>query len=228
MPSPATEPIRVEIDSDAAWHKARRLGLGASEAGDVVGLGFHTNVWLWELKTGKREREDLSDVEAVKFGIRMEPVIRETFAAMNPQFDVEYRGRWDMVRDTAHGRPWYLATLDGRIRERDTGRKGVLECKTATIMSAESAERWKNRVPNGYLCQVYHQLNATDFDFAVIAAFIRDADERTGQRGSYREYWFERPEHEEGMKWLLGREIDFWGYVERNEQPPLVLPTEKH
>ncbi len=214
--------------NEVEWHNARSLGLGASEAGDVVGLGFHTNVWLWELKTGRREREDISDLEVVKFGVKMEPIIRDIFAAMHPEYSVEYRGRWDMVRDTAHGRPWYLATLDGRLTELDTGRKGVLECKTATIMSRESAERWHGRVPNGYLCQVYHQFNATGFDFAVIAAFIRDSDERTGQRGSYREYFFERSDHGDGIQWLLEREIDFWHHVETDEQPPLVLPTEKH
>ena len=51
----------IEITSNEQWHEERRKGIGASEASAIIGLNpYMNNVQLWELKTGRKERADIS------------------------------------------------------------------------------------------------------------------------------------------------------------------------
>ena len=60
----------IKINSREEWLKARKSqGIGGSEAGAVLGVNkYMTNVDLWELKTGRKAAQDLSDNAAVMFG----------------------------------------------------------------------------------------------------------------------------------------------------------------
>lgn len=229
------------IRNRSEWLEERRKGLGASEAAAAVGLSpWKTNVQLWREKTGRSDPEDISGKEAVQFGVRAEGSVRRVFAAMHPEYDVAYAGAWDVQRK--HGSEWYLATLDGRLYEAQGGAGraveferqedcdecyrmrpyGVLEIKTTSIQGR--GEEWRGRVPTHYLAQVLHQLNATGAEFAVLVALLRDRYEATGRVAEVREYRFERAEYADQIAWLLEREREFWGYVRRDEEPPLVLP----
>ena len=39
-----------------------------------------------------------------------------------------------------------------------------------------------------------------------------------------REFFISRDDVEDDLAWLLAEEKKFWGYVERNEEPPEILP----
>jgi hypothetical protein len=63
----------------------------------------------------------------------MEPAIRDFFMAQYPGYELYY-GAYDILYQS--DRPWLFATLDGELTETDTGRKGILEIKTSTVMAA--------------------------------------------------------------------------------------------
>ena len=50
------------VDNRTDWLKARRKGIGGSDAASVLGISpWKSNVQLWEEKTGIAEPEDISD-----------------------------------------------------------------------------------------------------------------------------------------------------------------------
>ena len=79
------------VDNRTDWLKARRKGIGGSDAASVLGISpWKSNVQLWEEKTGIAEPEDISDKEAVRFGKESEAAIRRLFELDFPQFHVDY------------------------------------------------------------------------------------------------------------------------------------------
>lgn len=211
-----------QIVTEADWLKARLNGIGASEASAVIGCNpYMTNVDLWMLKTGRKTAPDISSNDHVAYGHNAEEPIRELFALDYPQYTVIYGGAFDMVHNPEH--PWLFATLDGRLRERETGRRGILEIKTTEILRSMAREKWRDGVPQNYYVQLCHQLLATGWGFAVLHAQLKrvwDGEVKTERRS----YFVERAEIQDDLDYLLEKEIEFWGYVQRDEMPPLLLP----
>ena len=118
----------MSITTEAEWLEFRRTGgIGASEAAAIVGLSpWCDNVELWRRKTGHVSAPDISNNDAVKYGHDAEPLVRGLFALdYAERYETEYRGGFDMVFHPEH--KFIFATLDGRLREKSTGRLGVLE-----------------------------------------------------------------------------------------------------
>lgn len=216
-----------EIKTHDAWVRARQKGIGASEAAAVIGRSpWLDNVELWRRKTGRAQAPDISNNEAVAYGHAAEAPIRELFALDYPEYEVTYGGAFDLVRHPEH--PFILATLDGRLVERDTGRRGVLEIKTTNIVRSMQKEKWWGPdgpcVPMQYYTQIIHQLLVTGFDFAVLHAQLKYhyGDDVRSER---RTYFIERDEVQEDIAYLLEAELDFWNnYVLADREPPLILP----
>ena len=210
------------ITTEAEWHAARLKGIGASEASAIVGCNpYMSNVDLWKIKTGRKTAPDISSNAHVAYGHAAEGPIRELFALDYPEYEVTYGGAFDMVRHPEY--PWLFATLDGRLVERETGRRGVYEGKTTEILRSIAKEKWRDSVPQNYYVQNLHQLLATGWDFAVLHAQLKRVWE--GEIKSTRQtYKIERSDVQDDLDFLLGEEIKFWGYVERDECPPLILP----
>lgn len=122
------------ITNEADWLKARLNGIGGSEASAVVGCNpYMSNTDLWHLKTGRKQAPDISSNAHVAYGHAAEGPLRDLFALDYPQYEVSYGGAFDMVHNSDH--PWLFATLDGRLVERETGRRGILEIKTSATRS---------------------------------------------------------------------------------------------
>lgn len=210
------------ITNEAEWHKARLAGIGASEASAVIGCNpYMSNTDLWKIKTGRKQAPDISSNTHVAYGHAAESPIRELFALDYPQYEVSYGGAFDMVHNPEH--PWLFATLDGRLVERETGRRGILEIKTTEILRSMAREKWKDGIPQNYYVQNLHQLLATGWDFVVLHAQLKrvwDGEIKTERRS----YFIERSEVQDDLDYLLDAEIKFRGYVERDECPPLILP----
>lgn len=211
------------IQSNTEWLAERQKGIGGSECAAILGMSpYMSSERLWEIKTGRREREDISDKACVQYGHDAEVPLRELFALDYPQYEVSYGGAWDLVRHPEH--PFILATLDGRLVEQETGRKGVLEIKTTEILRSQQKEKWSDKIPDNYFCQCLHQLLATGFDFVILSAQLKriwDGEVRCETR----RYHIERAEVQGDLDYLLEKEVEFWGYVQRDERPPLVLPN---
>lgn len=211
------------ITSNEEWLKARLQGIGASEASAIIGCNpYMSNVDLWRPKTGRKQAQDISSNAHVQYGHDAEGPLRELFALDYPQFEVSYGGAFDMVHNPEH--PYIFATLDGRLKEKATGRLGVYEGKTTEILRSMQKEKWKDRIPDNYYVQVIHQLIATGWEFAVLNAQMKrvfDGDVRTETR----RYFIERAEVQNDIDYLLAEEVKFWTeYVQKDREPPLILP----
>lgn len=203
------------------WLKARLNGIGASEAAAIIGCSpYMTNTELWELKTGRRIAEDISDKHYVKYGTEAEEHLRALFALDFPQYKVTY-DQFGMVQNNPDC-PFAFATLDGELEE-DNGRRGVLEIKTTEIMQPNQWDKWNGRIPDNYYIQVLHQLLATGFDFAILKAQIKH---RKGNEISLttRHYTIERAFVLDDIQYLEKEECKFWDCVTNDRQPNLLLP----
>lgn len=210
------------IQSNAEWLAERQNGIGGSECAAILGMSpYMDSETLWAIKTGRKEREDISNKACVQYGHEAEAPLRELFALDYPKYEVSYGGEWDLVRHPEY--PFILATLDGRLVEKETGRKGILEIKTTEILRSMQKESWNDKIPPNYYCQCIWQLLATGFDFVVLSAQLKriwDGEVRC----EIRRYHIERTEVLDDIEYLKEKAIEFWGYVQRDERPPLVLP----
>ena len=214
--------IEETIKNRSDWIKVRNTGIGASEASAIVGMNpYMTNIELWQYKTGLLEPEDISDKPYVKYGTEAEQYLRALFALDYPQYEVGYK-EYDLIRNDKY--PFIFATLDGRLIEKSTGRKGIYEGKTTEILKSMQREKWKDAIPDNYFCQILHQFLATGWDFAYLKAQLKyDFDGEI--RLDTRHYPIERSEIEEDLEYLLQEEIKFWNnYVLKKKKPPLILP----
>lgn len=210
----------ITLNSRSEWLEKRKSYIGGSEAACIVGMNpYSTNVDLWELKTGRRKAEDISDNPYVRYGTNAEGFLRELFRLDFPQYNVGY-AEHNMWLNSDY--PFAHASLDGWIEDRD-GRKGVLEIKTTTIQNAAMKERWNNRIPDNYYIQVLHYLMVTGFDFAILKAQLKwDIDGDVLCKVQH--YYIDRTEVEDDIQYLISAERKFCEYLVRDERPPLVLP----
>lgn len=212
------EPSRICCLDRQEWLEHRRNGLGASDAAAVMGLSpWCSNLQLWLEKTGQAESGDISAKESVALGISLEGPVREIFRIKHPEYELEHHA-FDILYQPE--RPWLTATLDGELRHRETGARGVYEGKTSTISRRGDWQKWNGRVPDNYYCQVCHQMLATGWDFVWLVAFLLNLE---GDRCEYREYLFLREDCREDMEAILEPEEKFWDKVLRREMPPMRL-----
>ena len=211
----------MEIKTHKQWLKERLNGIGGSEVSAIIGKNpYLTNQELWEIKVGIKIPEDIGNKPYVVYGKEAEAPLRQLFELDYPRYKVIYESEFDLVRHPDH--PYIFATLDGRLVEKETGRLGILEIKTTEILRSMQKEKWNQGIPDNYYIQVLWQLLATGFDFAVLKAQLKyNYDEL---RTESRHYFIERSEVEEDIEYLKNEAIKFWGYVERQERPPLILP----
>jgi len=78
------------LGSHEEWLK-NRTKIGGSDASAIVGMNpYLDNVSLWEIKTGKRQQEDISEKPYVKYGTQAEMHLRGLFRLDFPEYKVEY------------------------------------------------------------------------------------------------------------------------------------------
>lgn len=206
------------------WLRERRNGLGASDAGSIIGVNpWKSNVQLWAEKTGHREPEDISEKPAVKYGHDAEPHIRALFALDHPEFRVNYESPYKIIRSDTH--PFIFCTPDGELYDPETGRNGGLEIKTTEIQSARQWASWDGRIPDSYFAQVCHQMIATGWDFVWLVAQIKWTTRSGERRKDTREYFIDRNDVQEDLAALEQATIEFWNCIQTKTCPPLKLPT---
>lgn len=163
------------VNNRKEWLKARQKGIGGSDAASVLGISpWKTNVQLWEEKTGITEPEDISEKEVVRFGKESEAAIRRLFQLDFPEYQVSY-DEFGMIANELDC-PFIFATLDGELTD-SSGRKGILEIKTAEIRRFIDWKKWNGQIPDYYYAQIVHQLLATGYEFAILKARIRERGE---------------------------------------------------
>lgn len=184
----------------AAWLLLRLTGVGASECAALFGDSkWMSEFSLWLEKTGALEARDLSDNEAIEWGVELEPVIASVYQRKTGR-RVELSRQ--LIRSKAH--PWALATLDAW-----TWRDGVrmpLEIKTTSGMNAED---WVDGPPVYYEWQIQQQMLVTGEPRSSIACLI----------GGNRFVWIDRERNEAMQRRLVHAGSAFWQRVVDGDQP---------
>ena len=212
---------KFTFKSREEWLRARKNYIGGSDASAIVGRNpYMSNTDLWEIKTGRREQEDISDKPYVVYGTKAEEYLRELFKLDFPEYDVRYE-EGNMFWNDRY--PWAHASLDGWLVERETGRRGVFECKTTNILQSMQKEKWKDGIPDNYYCQVFWYLMVTEADFAVLKAQLK-YDYSGDVFLNTRHYFIERKDVEEDIEFLRREAEKFWIYVQKGIRPPTKLP----
>ena len=161
---------------------------------------------------------DISDNEAVKYGKSAEEPLRRLFQLDHPEMIVNYKNK-TILRNREY--PFLLYSPDGLLKERESGRKGILEIKTTTIVQSMMYEKWNKRVPDNYYVQVLHGLLVTDFDFIILRAQLKY---KSGDL-SIKEYHFERSDCEDDLTYLKDSLIKFWNNnILAGIEPAQILP----
>jgi len=208
--------------SEKQWHALRSKGIGGSDCAAILGRNpYMTNVELWEIKTKRKEQEDISNKDCVIFGKTAEEHLREMFKLDYPEFEVIYEPynnysnpKYDFIR----------GSFDGRLIEKSTGKKGILEIKTTNILQSMQKEKWNDRVPDNYFCQILHYFLVDETaEFAILKARLRYEYENE-VRATIRHYFFKRNDYLADLEFLLGEEIKFWDCVISDKRPDLILP----
>lgn len=204
------------------WLQERKNGIGGSDAATIIGLNpYKTNIQLWEEKTGRREAIDISDKPYVQYGTYAEEHLRELFKLDFPQYEVSHQEN-TIIKHPKY--PFLFASLDGQLVDKETGELGILEIKTTNILQSMQKEKWKDKIPDNYYCQVLHYLNVTGYSFVILKAQLKydyDGDIKLETR----HYKILRKDVEKDIQMLQDSEISFWNdYVVKDVQPPLLLP----
>ena len=210
----------LELGSRDEWLQARGKRIGGSEASAVVGLNpYMSNTDLWNIKTGRREAEDISDKPYVRYGHDAEPLLRDLFRLDFPDYKVGYVDN-NLFLNSRY--PWAHASLDGWLQDPE-GRTGILEIKTTEILQSMQKEKWKDRIPDNYYLQVLHYMMVMEADFACLKAQLKydyDGDIYL----QIRHYWIERKDHENDIMFLAEKEEEFWHHMQNGTRPATLLP----
>lgn len=204
------------------WLEERKKGIGGSDAATIIGKNpYKTNIELWEEKTKRREPENISEKEYVKYGTLAEEHLRELFKLDFPHFQVEHEEN-TIIRHPKYD--FLFASLDGTLIDQNTGEMGILEIKTTNILQSRQKEKWKDKIPDNYFCQILHYLNVTGYTYAYLKAQLKYEYDRE-IRLETKHYKILREEVEEDIKYLEQEEIKFWNeYILKDRKPALLLP----
>ena len=209
------------LSSREEWLANRFNGIGGSEISAVVGCNpYMSNTELWEYKTRRKMPEDISDKPYVLYGTKAEEYLRELFKLDFPEYEVGYRENNSFSNSKY---PWARASLDGWLRDKD-GRLGVWECKTTNILQSMQREKWKEKIPQNYYCQVLMYMAVLEADFAILKAQLKS--EFDGELYiQTKHYRIERSDVQEDIDYIMRKGAEFWEYVQKDVEPPLILPN---
>lgn len=192
----------------AEQREKRRFSLGGSDANILMSGDQGKIHYLWLVKTGQKESDDLSSVLPVIMGTFTEPLNLAWFHKMTGR-PVTRCG--ESVRHPEHG--WMHVTLDGMTSARDSG-DAVIDAKHVNAFSDI------DEVVQKYIPQLMHGMACCGVQRSVLSVFI----------GTLK-YEFAEVDYD----WLyaaklLDREQEFWSCVQEGVPPgdmPLVQGVQK-
>lgn len=148
-------------ESREDWLEARKLGLGGSDIGAVLGLSsFSSPLEVFYSKTEGYQREAN---EAMEIGSAIEPWILDRW------FDSEYRRSENVMDDLviiqSNTFPFLIHSPDGLLHDRDEVLAGV------EIKNIRSDYHW-DPLPDFYMAQVQHGLLCSGLDRWIVVALV--------------------------------------------------------
>lgn len=228
----------LKADNHEQWLELRSKGIGGSDVASILGLNpYMTNQELWSYKVGLAQREDISNKPYVQYGHDAEAHLRNLFALDYPRFEVQYQDNVVLANKTY---PFIRYSPDGLIYDKETGLRGIYEGKTTNILQSMAKEKWNNKVPDNYYCQILQGLLVTGFDFVCLRAqlnfnnlsidFTNLKNDRCGYK-QIKDYIFYRsdPQVAADIQMILNNEYHFYyDYIVPRIEPNLILPGLRH
>lgn len=165
MPKPYL--VLCDTNDEQEWLATRSQGIGASEIGALLGMDHRSSpLKLFLEKTGAVEPDDLGEIEAIRWGHRLEAIIAEAFAEETGRPVIRAReNKYCVMRSKEH--PWALASLDFMTGE--SGELWPLEIKN---VNAFRAADWVDGTPEYYLAQLHQQMLVTDSQRGTSACLL--------------------------------------------------------
>lgn len=194
--------IICDTSDEDRWLAERLTGIGASEIAAVLGeshWGSALSVYQ-EKVTG--EQRDLSDVEAVEWGHRLEPLIIDAYADRTKR-RTYHSGL--LLRSNEH--QWALCTLDGSTVEPPETTPWPLEVKTGASWKLDD---WADGPPRPYALQLQQQMLVTGAPKATIACLI----------GGQKLVWCDVERDESEIRRIIAAGSALWERIQRRDPPP--------
>ncbi|MEH7521976.1 YqaJ viral recombinase family protein [Bacillus sp. JJ1503] len=192
--------LTLTVDmSREEWLKARKAGIGGSDAAAIAGLNkWKSPVGVYLDKTGQAPDVDMAG-EAAYWGNMMEDIVAQEFSKRT---GLKVRRRNAILKHPEHH--FMLANVDRLI----VGAREGLECKTA---SEYLKDLWEGEeIPASYLLQCQHYMAVTGYVAWHIAVLIG------GNKFVYKKV--ERDE--ELIQYLIDIEKNFWEEHVLKQIPP--------
>lgn len=235
---------RLAYSTKEEWLKLRGQGVGGSDCSIVVGLNpYKSNLQLWQEKLGLRTPPNI-DNEHTRYGQACEDALRTIFQA-------DYVGKLNITHSDEllirKDKPYLRASLDGEIEvledcrivsfhygnsetpesefimDLKKGMRGILEIKTADILSSMHREKWGDNIPDNYYCQTIHYLNVTGYDFVIVFAQLTTTAKEVKTHLT-RTYGYMKNSRLGDMKYLEDAIDTFWcENVLKKKEPPLHI-----
>lgn len=183
-----------------AWLNYRRMGIGGSDAGAIIGLNpYATPYTVWADKTGRLPEKE--ENEAMRQGRDLEQYVASRFEEATGK---KVRRRNVMFQHD--DLDFVVANIDREV----IGERAGLECKTTSVMNLK---QFKNGAyPDQYYAQCIQYLAVTGWEKWYLAVLVLN-------QGFY-VYEIERDEDE--IAALMAAEKEFWEtYVVPDVPPPV-------
>ena len=202
----ADKAIRIADLSRNEWLKARRAGVGGSDAAAIVGLNPWSSaidVWIDKLGRVEPKEENLS----MRIGSELEETVARLWCAETGK---QCRRSGFMFANNEHS--WQLANVDRVV----IGENAGLECKTTSSLT--NIRKLKSGdFPDTYYAQCTHYMAVTGADRWYLAVL------ELGCSPKFHTFTLERDEDE--IKLLTDAEYDFWTNHVLIGEPPLPSGT---
>ena len=183
------------------WLELRKkLGVGGSEAGAVIGMNPYKSAYtLWAEKTGRAAEFEGNLITEV--GSYLEAFVAELFERETGK-KVRRKNRI-LVNDRY---PFAFADVDRLV----VGEKALLEIKTTNSVPIMKQLRNSNEFPEAYYAQVVHYLAVSGLEKAYLAVLINCREFKV----------FELERDEDEIAALMGAEEEFWCHYVHDDTPP--------
>lgn len=201
----ATLNTPIECDNREDWLRQRQSVIGASDTAAIFGVGYadQSPITIWDSKVNPPREDDPAKLKRFRVAKMMEPAMRNIFS-LETDLPCDPAGEFTIYR---HPELDFIgATLDAQTTAQPFGWMPV-ELKKVDF----GRDEWKEgNVPLKYNVQVQHQMAVTGAPAAYLFGLL-------GNEPVVR--LIER--NDRFIKTMIDRLVEFWGYVERREIPPV-------
>jgi len=202
----------IDYKTSTAWQEARRLGIGASEAGTLFGLtppGRDSPYAMWCRKSGLWVPQNEPN-ELFEFGHRVEPIVAQAYADRTGSKVWTPPSPYCVA--VSPKLPFMFATLDRWILfAKDRPDRGDLEIKNVSVFAQDWKKDGAFTVPLYVQAQVQHQLAVTGFRWGVVAALV----------GGNKLEIIPIERNDEFIEALEEKLVEFWRRVQTGDPPPI-------